>query len=78
MGRYARFSQSAYLLGRVLRHVSDVNVEKSFRDAMAIQLHRTLHSLISLSEIEPSIRNTDFCTLTALCNRYETTLFIYI
>jgi hypothetical protein len=71
MGRFAGFAQATYLLGQVLRHISDDNTaSKSFRNEEAAQLRRTIYALVNLSEVEGHIRNLDFCTQTAICYRY--------
>ncbi|KAE9366738.1 hypothetical protein N431DRAFT_384656 [Stipitochalara longipes BDJ] len=67
MGRFARFAQATYLLGRVLRHVSDRTVDPSFHDEEAAQLRRTLLALVKLSEVESKVRELEFCSQTATC-----------
>lgn len=69
MGRFARFAQATYLLGRVLQHVSDQTVDRSFHQAEAAQLRRTLRALVKLSEVESKVRELEFCSQTAICNR---------
>jgi hypothetical protein len=69
MGRFARFAQATYLLGRVLRHVSDEMIDMSFREEEATQLRRTLLALVKLSEMEGEVRRLEFCTQTAVCHR---------
>ncbi|KAH8799718.1 hypothetical protein F5884DRAFT_863328 [Xylogone sp. PMI_703] len=67
IGRFARFAQTGYLLGQILHHVSDRDTSKEMHDEIGIQLYRTMHSLINLSQIEASIRSLVFCPQTALC-----------
>jgi hypothetical protein len=69
MGRFARFAQATYLLGRVLRHTSDHTADQDFHEAEAVQLRRTLRALVSLSEIEGQVRKLEFCSQTAICWR---------
>jgi hypothetical protein len=67
MGRFARFAQATYLLGQVLKHVSDQPREDAFYEQEAAQLNRTLHALIHLSHSEAEVRKLEFCTQTAAC-----------
>ncbi|KAL7933862.1 hypothetical protein V8C35DRAFT_302609 [Trichoderma chlorosporum] len=67
MGRFARFAQATYLLGQVLRHVSDQVRDDTFHEQEAAQLNRTLHALIHLSQSEAETRKLEFCTQTAAC-----------
>jgi hypothetical protein len=69
MGRFARFAQATYLLGRVFRHISDHTTDQNFLEAEAVQLRRTLCALASLSEIEGQVRKLEFCSQTAVCWR---------
>jgi hypothetical protein len=66
MGRFARFAQATYLLGRVLRHASDHSADQKFHQEEAQQLRRTLRALVSLSEMEGQVRQLEFCTQTAI------------
>ena len=45
---FARTCQATHLLGRLVRHLNDRNVEPSFRFSEAGQLHRTLAAFASL------------------------------
>lgn len=45
---FARTCQATHLLGRLIRHLNDRNVEPAFRFSEAGQLHRTLTALASL------------------------------
>ncbi|KAM6486374.1 hypothetical protein HDV62DRAFT_214517 [Trichoderma sp. SZMC 28011] len=67
MGRFARFAQATYLLGQVIRHVSDEPRDDAFYVQEAAQLNRTLHALIHLSQSEAETRSLEFCTQTAAC-----------
>ncbi|KAH8817225.1 hypothetical protein F5884DRAFT_830319 [Xylogone sp. PMI_703] len=67
MGRFARWAQATHLLGCVLRHVSDLDVDKAFRSEERVQLSRTLSALVNLTIFEGQVRNLEFCTQTATC-----------
>jgi hypothetical protein len=67
MGRFARFAQATYLLSRVLRHVSDSNMDREFRTEESAQLLRTLSALVNLTTFEGEVRNIEFCTQKATC-----------
>ncbi|RFU25192.1 hypothetical protein B7463_g11147, partial [Scytalidium lignicola] len=67
MGKFARLAQTGYLLGQILHHISDYNSPKELHDEIGIQLYRTMHSLVTLSHIEASIRALVFCPQTAIC-----------
>lgn len=70
MGRFARFAQAIYLLGRVLKHVSDRTDDQEFLHEEAIQLRRTIEALVLLTDIEGSqSRRLEYCTQTALSYR---------
>ena len=45
---FARTCQATHLLGRLIRHLNDPNVEPVFRFSEAGQLHRTFAALASL------------------------------
>ncbi|KAH9204335.1 hypothetical protein DL95DRAFT_398601 [Leptodontidium sp. 2 PMI_412] len=67
MGRFARFAQAIYLLGRVYKHVSDQTDDHIFLQEEAVQLRRTIEALVTLTEIEGSQGDKlEFCTQTAL------------
>jgi hypothetical protein len=67
MGRFARFAQATYLLGQVFRHISDQPRDEAFHKQEGIQLNRTLHALVNLSQSEAEGQNLEFCTQTAVC-----------
>ncbi|KAH8809427.1 hypothetical protein F5884DRAFT_858927 [Xylogone sp. PMI_703] len=67
MGRFARFVQAVYLLGRVLRHVADQDVNHTFHKHEATQLYRTLLALVNLSEVHGNIKTIEFCSQVAIC-----------
>lgn len=69
MGMFARFSQATNLLAHTLRHVSDAISHKTFHAQEAIQLDRTIRSLINLTRVEGHIRQTTVCLQTAVCYR---------
>ncbi|RDW59937.1 hypothetical protein BP6252_13024 [Coleophoma cylindrospora] len=66
MGRFARFAQATYHLGQVFKHISQPR-DDAFYQQEAIQLNRTLHALVNLSQSEADVRNLEFCTQTAVC-----------
>ena len=49
---FARTCQATHLLGRLVRHLNDRNVDPKFRFSEAGQLHRTLTALASLLPAE--------------------------
>ena len=67
MGRFGRFAQAIYLLGRVLKHVSDRRLDHDFLEEEANQLRRTLHALVILVKVESESRKMEFCTQSAVC-----------
>lgn len=69
MGMFARFCQATNLLAHALRHVSDTISHETFHSQEAIQLDRTIHSLINLTKVEGNIRQTTVCLQTAVCYR---------
>jgi hypothetical protein len=69
MGRFARFAQAIYLLGRVFKHVSDHTASIGFLEEEKIQLRRTLEALVKIIEIEGESRRLEFCTQTSICYR---------
>ncbi|KAL7790695.1 hypothetical protein V8C43DRAFT_73258 [Trichoderma afarasin] len=75
MGRFARFAQATSLLGKVLRHICEDNIEESLHYEERIQLQRTLYALVNLSVVEGQVRNLEFCTQTATC--YSAILALY-
>jgi hypothetical protein len=69
MGRFARLAQSAYLLGKVLVHRSDDNVDEEFYRQETLQLDRTLRALVNLADIDIQSGKTTCCAQTAICYR---------
>ena len=69
MGRFARFAQATYLLGRVLNHLSDLRGDEALHAAESMQLNRTILALVNLSQCEGQIRNLEFCTQISTCYR---------
>jgi hypothetical protein len=69
MGRFARFAQATYLLGRVLNHLSDLKGDQALHAAESMQLNRTILALVNLSQCESQIRNLEFCTQISTCYR---------
>jgi hypothetical protein len=69
MGRFARFAQAIYLLGRVLNHLSDLQTDPAVHATESIQLNRTILALVNLSRCESQIRNLEFCTQISICFR---------
>lgn len=67
MGRFGRFAQATYLLGRVLKHVSDRTPDREFLEEEATQLRRTLHALVTLVKVESQNARMEFCTQSAIC-----------
>ncbi|RFU31126.1 hypothetical protein B7463_g5209, partial [Scytalidium lignicola] len=67
MGRFARFAQATYLLGRVLRHTRDHTADANFHEEEAVQLRRTLHALVNLAQVEERVRQLEFCTQISIC-----------
>jgi len=67
MGRFGRFAQATYLLGRVLKHISDRTPDREFLEEEATQLRHTLHALVNLIKVESHISKTEFCTQSAIC-----------
>ena len=66
MGRFARLAQGTYLLGKVLLHTSDDNVDEEFYQQETIQLDRTIRALLNLADFDA--KNT-CCAQTAVCYR---------
>lgn len=67
MGRFGRFAQATYLLGRVLKHVSDRTTDREFLDEEATQLRRTLQALATLVKVESLNTKAEFCTQRSIC-----------
>ncbi|KAL7937737.1 hypothetical protein V8C35DRAFT_293427 [Trichoderma chlorosporum] len=67
MSRFARLVQAAYLLGRVLRNVTDETLAYDFRRQEAAQLYRTLSALVNVSDVEGTIQDLSFCPQLAIC-----------
>jgi hypothetical protein len=66
MSKFALVAQVAGLLGQVLKHVSDHTTDRVLHDEEGVQLDRTLHALISASEVN----NSPYCDQRAICYRY--------
>jgi len=66
---FARFAQATNLLAHVLRHVSDATSDETLDAQEAIQLDRTIRSLINLTEFNGHIKKTAVCLQTAVCYR---------
>jgi hypothetical protein len=63
---FARTCQATHLLGRLIRHLNDRNVEPAFRFSEAGQLHRTFAALASLLPDEFQALPDQLSTATAL------------
>lgn len=63
---FARTCQATHLLGRLIRHLNDRNVEPAFRFSEAGQLHRTFAALASLLPGEFQASPDQLSTATAL------------
>jgi hypothetical protein len=71
MCQFARLAQAANLLNFVYDHISDKTYQPMFREEEAMQLDRTLHSLIELAEVEVLNREKlRSCAGMSLCRRY--------
>jgi hypothetical protein len=70
MGRFARLAQSTYLLGKVLLHTSDDNVDEEFYKQETMQLDRTIRALLNLTDFDDQAPKTTICAQTAVCYRY--------
>ena len=66
VGPYARTCQATHLLGRLIRHLNDRNVEPVFRFSEAIQLYRTMAAFTSLLPEEVGTSPERFSTALAL------------
>ncbi len=72
MCQFARLAQAKNLLRFVLAHISDHTYHPAFREEEVMQLDRTLHSLIELSEVEIQTKeNSKSCAGMSLCRRYS-------
>lgn len=69
MGRFARLAQGSYLLGKVLMHTSDDNVDKEFYQQETVQLDRTIRALLNLADFNSQDAKTTCCGQTAVCYR---------
>lgn len=69
MGMLIRLSQSAYLLGQVLRYTSDSTADPTRHQEEGLQLDRTLRALLNLSYIEGEIRHMAVYPQAAICYR---------
>ncbi|KAE9368102.1 hypothetical protein N431DRAFT_494935 [Stipitochalara longipes BDJ] len=69
IGMFARFCQATNLLSQVLRHVSEGTANETFDIQEAVQIDRTIRSLITLTNYEGQLRATAVCLQTAVCYR---------
>jgi hypothetical protein len=69
MGKFARLAQGTYLLGKVLLHTSDDNVDEEFYQQETIQLDRTIRALLNLADFDDQAVKTTCCAQTAVCYR---------
>lgn len=60
LGRFARFAQAVYLLGRVLRHASEEAVDDAFHEEHTVQLNRALLALSKLLKMRKLTPNMSF------------------
>ena len=79
-GRFARTCQASHLLGKVLHHINDSDMELNFRFEQANQLNRTVRALASLLpdetwEEEDTANGPSLCTAMAIC--YSALLVLY-
>ncbi|KAH7147338.1 hypothetical protein DER46DRAFT_650711 [Fusarium sp. MPI-SDFR-AT-0072] len=81
---FARTCQAAHLLSRILRHISDDDIDAEFQFEEAIQLHRTAQALCSatLHESDELFHRTSdptacipLCTAMGLCFSSQLTLY---
>lgn len=72
---FARTCQATHLLGRLIRHLNDRNVEPAFKFSEASQLHRTLAALSSLLPSEFQAAPDQLSSSTALV--YGSMLHLY-
>ncbi|KAI9704054.1 MAG: hypothetical protein M1820_005676 [Bogoriella megaspora] len=76
---FARTCQAAHLLGKVLHHINDVEMELDFRFEQANQLNRTVRALATLipdEACEENIANgPTLCSCMAIC--YSALLILY-
>ncbi|KAH8819056.1 hypothetical protein F5884DRAFT_759321 [Xylogone sp. PMI_703] len=73
MGRFTLVAHIAKLLSQVLRHVSDNTSDARAHYEEAIQLDRTIHALLEVSETESQESPTPICNQSAIL---ESTLMI--
>jgi len=67
MGSFAQFAQATNLLAQVLRHVGEKTPNQRFHAEEAIQLDRTIRSLIVLANTGENVKQTAVCLQTAVC-----------
>ncbi|KAF2236031.1 hypothetical protein EV356DRAFT_464035 [Viridothelium virens] len=76
---FARTCQASHLLGKVLHHINDVDMELDFRFEQANQLNRTVRALANLlpdEAFEEDVTNgPTLCTAMAIC--YSALLVLY-
>ncbi|RFU32899.1 hypothetical protein B7463_g3460, partial [Scytalidium lignicola] len=66
MGRFTLVAHIAKLLGQVLRHVSDKILDATTHYEEAIQLDRTIHALLGVSETESRESPNPICNQSAI------------
>lgn len=68
LGPYPREAQAAYLLGRVLDHIVDENLDEEARQRQADELDNSLQSLL-MAMLEPlsGYARGDYCGAYAIC-----------
>jgi hypothetical protein len=69
MGMFARFCQATNLLSQVLRHTYERTTDEDFAIQEAVQIDKTIRSLITLTNFEGQTSNTAVCLQTAVCYR---------
>ncbi|PTB50632.1 hypothetical protein M431DRAFT_485355 [Trichoderma harzianum CBS 226.95] len=76
MGKFARTAQTTHLLGRVLRHVSDTEMDPQFSREERRSLERALQSLLSLTIDEEKLSTSHYCSPIALSARHLSALLV--
>ncbi|KAL1963623.1 hypothetical protein VTN77DRAFT_7944 [Rasamsonia byssochlamydoides] len=74
-GAYARACQAAHLLGRVLGHRDDRELEGTFRFIAAMQIHATLEALASVLSMESRASPEKLSTAFGLLSSARFTLY---
>ena len=67
MGMFARLSQAAYLMGRVVHHREHPTGDTSFDTDEAVRLDGALRALLNLTYEEGATRLMQICPQTAIC-----------